>query len=102
MHDRAFMTSFTYSTTALTHAIAITYVLQNGSLNDGLQLWKSNLDKHFSGVQDCMICFSIIHTANYSLPKLACKTCQNKFHSACLVSASSVLIMTNSMCWFNG
>lgn len=62
------------------------HVLQNGSLHDGLQLWKANLDKHFSGVQDCMICFSIIHTANYSLPKLRCKTCQNKFHSACLVS----------------
>lgn len=57
---------------------------QNGSLMDGLLLWKANLDKHFAGVDDCMICFSVIHSSNHSLPKMVCRTCKKKFHSACL------------------
>lgn len=63
-------------TTFLTH--------QNGSIMDGLILWKRNVDKRFEGVEECMICFSVIHGSNYSLPKLSCKTCKKKFHSACL------------------
>eukprot|EP00731_Ephydatia_muelleri_P018544 Em0011g584a len=58
---------------------------QNGSLWDGLALWKSNLDKHFAGVEDCMICFSVIHASNYSLPKMSCRTCKKRFHNACLI-----------------
>lgn len=59
---------------------------QNGSIMEGLALWKNNVDKRFEGIEDCMICFSVIHGSNYSLPKKACRTCKKKFHSACLVS----------------
>ncbi|KAK1800486.1 hypothetical protein P4O66_005706 [Electrophorus voltai] len=58
---------------------------QNGSIMEGLSLWKNNVEKRFEGVEDCMICFSVIHGSNYSLPKKACRTCKKKFHSACLV-----------------
>ncbi|XP_044141835.1 E3 ubiquitin-protein ligase listerin [Bufo gargarizans] len=57
---------------------------QNGSIMEGLALWKNNVDKRFEGVEDCMICFSVIHGSNYSLPKKACRTCKKKFHSQCL------------------
>uniref|UniRef100_A0A4W4E3K3 E3 ubiquitin-protein ligase listerin n=1 Tax=Electrophorus electricus TaxID=8005 RepID=A0A4W4E3K3_ELEEL len=57
---------------------------QNGSIMEGLSLWKNNVEKRFEGVEDCMICFSVIHGSNYSLPKKACRTCKKKFHSACL------------------
>lgn len=60
--------------------------VQNGSIMEGLTLWKNNVDKRFEGVEDCMICFSVIHGSNYSLPKKACRTCKKRFHSACLVS----------------
>lgn len=30
---------------------------QNGSIWDGLVLWKSSLDKRFEGVEECYICF---------------------------------------------
>uniref|UniRef100_A0A7N6B3K9 E3 ubiquitin-protein ligase listerin n=1 Tax=Anabas testudineus TaxID=64144 RepID=A0A7N6B3K9_ANATE len=56
----------------------------NGSIMEGLALWKNNVDKRFEGIEDCMICFSVIHGSNYSLPKKACRTCKKKFHSACL------------------
>lgn len=52
---------------------------------EGLALWKNNVDKRFEGIEDCMICFSVIHGSNYSLPKKGCRTCKKKFHSACLV-----------------
>ncbi|XP_041462561.1 E3 ubiquitin-protein ligase listerin-like [Lytechinus variegatus] len=63
-------------TTFLTH--------QNGSIMEGLNLWRINADKRFEGIEDCMICFSVIHGGNCSLPKLTCKTCKKRFHSACL------------------
>ncbi|CAK9166921.1 unnamed protein product [Ilex paraguariensis] len=57
---------------------------QNGALAEAIRTWKSNFDKEFEGVEECPICYSFIHTANHSLPRLACKTCKHKFHSACL------------------
>eukprot|EP00742_Colponemidia_sp_Colp-10_P007880 GILJ01008498.1.p1 GENE.GILJ01008498.1~~GILJ01008498.1.p1 ORF type:complete len:1730 (-),score=257.38 GILJ01008498.1:467-5332(-) len=57
---------------------------QNGTICDAVLLWKKNVDKVFEGVEDCPICISTIHATNHSIPRLACKTCRNKFHSACL------------------
>ncbi|EDV25005.1 uncharacterized protein TRIADDRAFT_25333, partial [Trichoplax adhaerens] len=57
---------------------------QNGTIIDSLALWKRNIDKKFEGLEECMICFSVIHSSNLALPKLTCKTCKKKFHSTCL------------------
>ncbi|PIN19546.1 hypothetical protein CDL12_07777 [Handroanthus impetiginosus] len=57
---------------------------QKGALAEAIRIWKSNFDKEFEGVEECPICYSVIHTVNHSLPRLACKTCKHKFHSACL------------------
>ncbi|XP_022154880.1 E3 ubiquitin-protein ligase listerin isoform X2 [Momordica charantia] len=57
---------------------------QNGALAEAIRIWKRNFDKEFEGVEECPICYSVIHTVNHSIPRLACKTCKHKFHSACL------------------
>ncbi|XP_041995812.1 E3 ubiquitin-protein ligase listerin isoform X1 [Salvia splendens] len=57
---------------------------QNGALAEAIRIWKNNFDKEFEGVEECPICYSVIHTVSHSLPRLACKTCKHKFHSACL------------------
>ncbi|GJN07050.1 hypothetical protein PR202_ga24840 [Eleusine coracana subsp. coracana] len=57
---------------------------QNGAIAEAICTWKSNFDKEFEGVEECPICYSILHTSNHSLPKLACKTCKHKFHGVCL------------------
>ncbi|PIK47997.1 putative E3 ubiquitin-protein ligase listerin [Apostichopus japonicus] len=57
---------------------------QNGTIMDGLALWRQNVDKRFEGIEECTICYSVIHGANCSLPKIGCRTCKKKFHSACL------------------
>ncbi|KAJ0075996.1 hypothetical protein Patl1_35096 [Pistacia atlantica] len=57
---------------------------QNGALAEAIRIWKRNFDKEFEGVEECPICYSVIHTVSHGLPRLACKTCKHKFHSACL------------------
>ncbi|KAI3810700.1 hypothetical protein L1987_20322 [Smallanthus sonchifolius] len=57
---------------------------QNGGLAEAIRIWKSNFDKEFEGVEECPICYSVIHTSNHSLPRRACRTCKHKFHAACL------------------
>jgi hypothetical protein len=57
---------------------------QNGSVVDGLMLWKRNVDKRFEGVDDCMICYSVLHGTSYHLPRMECRTCHKRFHSQCL------------------
>lgn len=57
---------------------------QNGALAEAIGIWKRNIDKEFEGVEECPICYSVIHTTNHSLPRLPCKTCKHKFHSPCL------------------
>jgi hypothetical protein len=57
---------------------------QNGALAEAIRIWKRNSDKEFEGVEDCPICYSVIHIGNHSLPRRACVTCKYKFHKACL------------------
>jgi hypothetical protein len=35
-------------------------------------------------VEECPICYQIVHGTTRQLPRLACRTCNNKFHAACL------------------
>ncbi|CAD7003345.1 unnamed protein product [Ceratitis capitata] len=57
---------------------------QNGTILDGLALWKNTLDKKFEGVEECYVCYTVIHQDTCQLPKLTCKTCKKKFHGPCL------------------
>lgn len=57
--------------------------LTNGSLIDCIELFNKNVNLHFSGFEECAICYSILHQ-DHSLPSKVCPTCLNKFHAACL------------------
>ena len=57
---------------------------QNGTISDALLKWKENVDAVFEGVEECPICYMIVHASTGHLPKQECKTCHNKFHAACL------------------
>jgi len=56
----------------------------NGSVGDAIELWRRNVQKEFEGLEECLICYSVIHPANRSLPRLSCRTCTKRFHAACL------------------
>jgi hypothetical protein len=57
---------------------------QDGTIDDAIYLWYQNVEKQFQGVEDCPICYSIIHTTDHTLPRLKCRTCGKKFHSSCM------------------
>jgi hypothetical protein len=56
--------------------------MKDGNLRDAIDLWRRNLDKQFEGVEECPICYSILHISNGTLPRLECVTCKHKFHAA--------------------
>lgn len=57
--------------------------LTNGSIIDCIELFNKNVNLHFSGFEECAICYSILHQ-DRSLPSKVCPTCLNKFHAECL------------------
>ncbi|VDO03935.1 unnamed protein product [Rodentolepis nana] len=57
---------------------------QNGSVLEGIGLWLRNLKKKFEGVEECPICYSVIHDRDFSFPKMQCRVCKKKFHSNCM------------------
>ncbi|KAI5797690.1 hypothetical protein EDC01DRAFT_613943 [Geopyxis carbonaria] len=59
---------------------------QSGSIIDAISLFQKNVSLHFQGIIECAICYSILAvTPDRALPKRACSTCKNKFHSTCLL-----------------
>lgn len=57
--------------------------LTNGLIMEAIEVFNRNVTLHFSGFEDCAICYSILHQ-DLSLPTKLCPTCNNKFHAACL------------------
>lgn len=70
---------------------------QNGSIWDALMLWKKNLDRKFEGVEECFICYSVIHQDSCQLPKQSCRNCKKKFHGPCLVSKFYFVNFNNTL-----
>ncbi|EME32160.1 uncharacterized protein Gasu_05740 [Galdieria sulphuraria] len=65
-------------------AMSSLLAMKDGNLRDAIDLWRRNLDRQFEGVEECPICYSILHISNGTLPRLECVTCKHKFHAACL------------------
>ena len=57
---------------------------QNGDIISAVLAWKANIEREIEGVEDCYICYCVVHENDQSLPKMPCKTCKNKFHVACI------------------
>jgi hypothetical protein len=55
----------------------------NKTLKDAIVMWKQEMDSHFTGVEECTICYYVMN--NYrELPRMTCKTCKKIFHAGCL------------------
>lgn len=57
--------------------------LANGSIIDGLQVFKRNIMAALQGQSECAICYSII-SEDKRMPDKKCTTCNNLFHRTCL------------------
>ena len=57
---------------------------RNGDIISAILLWKSNIDKEMDGIEECYICYCVMHGVDRSLPNMQCQNCKNKFHVACI------------------
>ena len=66
--------------------LAIRNLLQirNGDIISAVLLWKNNIDKEIDGMEECFICYCVLHPTDKSLPRMPCKNCKNKFHVSCI------------------
>ena len=61
-----------------------TLLAQNLSIVEVIRQWRVNAEKALEGIEPCSICYCVLQPSDRSLPSPSCKTCKNKFHSACL------------------
>ncbi|KAG5930319.1 hypothetical protein E4U42_002243 [Claviceps africana] len=57
--------------------------LANGSIIDGLQIFRRNMIAALQGQSECAICYSMI-SEDKRMPDKKCATCNNLFHRTCL------------------
>ncbi|WUR03545.1 E3 ubiquitin-protein ligase listerin (LTN1) [Vairimorpha necatrix] len=49
-----------------------------------LKIWRNNVDQKSKGVQECYICYFILHLQDGSFPEFECFHCSHKFHTKCI------------------
>ena len=76
-------TMFNVSSHSLPTALALLTYPQNGTVADGLSVFKKNIVAALKGQTECSICYSII-SSDKRMPDKRCQTCKNLFHANCL------------------
>lgn len=61
-----------------------TLLSHNLTIINVISQWKINADRTLEGIEPCSICYCVMHPGDRSLPVPSCRTCRQKFHSACL------------------
>ena len=56
----------------------------NATLAEAVMLLAINIGKHYEGMDECPICYSVVHPSKKTLPKVKCQTCRGKFHRYCI------------------
>jgi len=56
----------------------------SGNLVEVVKRWQANALKLFQGLEECAVCYCVLHPSDKSLPGPACKQCKHKFHATCL------------------
>ena len=63
--------------------------LRNSSISGGILKFCENVDKEFSGVEPCPICYSVIHIVDRSLPKFLAKYARTSSIPRAFISGST-------------
>mmetsp|Transcript_13793 Transcript_13793/g.55437 ORF Transcript_13793/g.55437 Transcript_13793/m.55437 type:complete len:123 (-) Transcript_13793:2918-3286(-) len=56
--------------------------VKDGTFAEAISFWQHNLKQVFDGVEECPICYSVLHLSSSQTPKVTCPQCKKKFHSA--------------------
>ena len=51
---------------------------------EAVSLLAVNIWNHYEGMDECPICYSVVHPTKKTLPKVRCGTCKGKFHRYCI------------------
>lgn len=57
---------------------------QNATILQALMFWKKNIEMRFDGIDECAICYFVIHEKTKKIPNMACRNCKKKFHGPCI------------------
>ena len=57
---------------------------QNAQITEAFMLLSINIYQHYKGIDECPICYSVVHPTKKTLPKVKCGTCKGKFHRYCI------------------
>lgn len=66
---------------------------RNTPLLQSLAFWKQNVDQKFEGIEECFICYYVLHGTNHQLPKLLCRTFHLKENSGQYLGVISVSLL---------
>lgn len=69
----------------------------SSTILEAFLLWKKNAEYRFSGIEECIICYSIFQPFDFSVPSKPCSTCKHKFHSSCLVQLTHFIFRLNGL-----
>jgi len=58
--------------------------ITDGATSTALLAWVKNFHFFFDGLEDCPICYSVVHGQTGTAPRKPCSTCKYKFHAECL------------------
>ena len=67
----------------------------DGCVLDAIRMWRRHVEAAFDGVEECAVCYFVVHASNHSLPTKPCPQCKHKFHRACLVKWFNTSHKTN-------
>ena len=54
------------------------------SIGAAVEGWYVNVDGHLSGIEECPICYSVVHGVHGVLPRMRCAQCGKRYHNVCL------------------
>jgi hypothetical protein len=64
--------------------LVLTRQRADGHLGDVVRAWRDSVAQRMAGIEECTICYAVVHDRTRQLPKVQCKQCKNRFHAPCL------------------
>ena len=65
-------------------AMAVQVSLTCSTIDKAVAAWSKSISAVLEGIEECYICYSVVHVESNSLPSKQCGTCKNKYHSDCI------------------
>jgi E3 ubiquitin-protein ligase DOA10 len=65
-------------------SMSVQMALTWSSIPKSVKAWASGVSAVIEGVDECYICYSVVHVESNSIPSKKCSTCKNAYHKECI------------------